>query len=91
MKIFIIYLIFINVVAFIMFGVDKRKAIKNKWRIRENVLLLFSLIGGGIGSFISMKLFHHKTHKMKFLILVPFFTIVFGIVIYYLNTIINIF
>jgi uncharacterized membrane protein YsdA (DUF1294 family) len=74
-----------------MFGADKRKAIKNKWRIRENVLLLFSLTGGGIGSFIGMKLFHHKTHKKKFLILVPLLTIIFVIVIYYLNTIFNIF
>jgi len=91
MEIFIAYLTIINVLALVMFGVDKRRAVKNKWRIRESILLIFSLIGGGLGSFIGMKLFHHKTHKMKFLLLVPFFTIVFVIGIYFLNTLINIF
>ncbi len=91
MYILIIYLMVINFIALIVYGIDKRKAIMNKWRISENILLLFSLIGGGIGSFIGMILFHHKTHKMKFLLLVPLFTIIFGIVIYYLNTMIEIF
>lgn len=91
MEIFIIYLVVINLLALIMYGVDKRRAIKNKWRIRESVLLSFSLIGGGIGSLIGMKLFHHKTNKMKFKLLIPLFTIVFVISIYYLDSLINVF
>ena len=63
----IYYLIGINIIAFIFFGVDKRKAIKNKWRIKESLLLLFSLIGGGIGSLFGIYLFHHKTKKRKFI------------------------
>lgn len=77
----IYYLIFINVVAFIVFGVDKRKAVKNKWRIKESIFLLFSLIGGGIGSLFGMYLFHHKTKKKKFTFGVPLLTVLF-IVIY---------
>jgi hypothetical protein len=91
MEIFIIYLVLINVVTFIFFGIDKRKAIRQKWRIKENVLLTFSIFGGGIGSFIGMKVFHHKTQKTKFIILVPLFTTIFGGIIYFLNFYIGIF
>jgi uncharacterized membrane protein YsdA (DUF1294 family) len=73
----IYYLIGINIIAFIFFGVDKRKAIKNKWRIKESLLLLFSLIGGGIGSLFGIYLFHHKTKKRKFTFGVPFLTVIF--------------
>lgn len=85
MEIFITYLVIMNLIAFIFFGVDKRRAIRHQWRIKETVLLSFSLLGGGIGSFIGMKVFHHKTKKKKFIILIPFFTIIFGVIIYYLN------
>jgi uncharacterized membrane protein YsdA (DUF1294 family) len=52
-------------------GIDKYKAIKNNYRISENTLLLISILGGGIGSLLGMILFHHKTKKLKFQILVP--------------------
>ena len=67
-----IYLILgINILSFILMGIDKYKAIKNKYRISENTLLLISILGGGIGSLLGMILFHHKTKKLKFQILVP--------------------
>ncbi len=67
-----IYLIIgINLLSFILMGIDKLKAIKNNYRISENTLLLISIIGGGIGTLIGMILFHHKTKKLKFQILVP--------------------
>lgn len=91
MEILITYIIIINIVAYVVYGIDKRKAIKNKWRISENTLLLFSLLGGGIGSFIGMKLHHHKTNKRKFTFLVPFLTILSAVAIYYLDSLINIF
>ncbi|BCR36700.1 DUF1294 domain-containing protein [Mariniplasma anaerobium] len=91
MELFIGYLVLINLLAFIFFGIDKRKAIRQKWRIKESVLLTFSIIGGGIGSFLGMKTFHHKTQKKKFIILVPVFTILFGVAIYFLNVYIKIF
>lgn len=91
MEIFVGYLSVVNLIAFMFFGLDKKKAIKNKWRIKESVLLSLSLFGGGIGSLLGMKIYHHKTKKTKFIICIPLFTIIFGIAIYYLNTIIKIF
>ncbi|QSX05534.1 DUF1294 domain-containing protein [Sedimentibacter sp. zth1] len=65
----LLYLLIINLVAFIMFYVDKRKAIKDKWRIRESSLYLVSFTGGVYGSILAMYLFHHKTRKVKFCII----------------------
>ncbi|MCR5223774.1 MAG: DUF1294 domain-containing protein [Bacilli bacterium] len=60
-----------NVLTFIIYGLDKLFAIKNMSRVSENTLLLLSFIGGSIGAYIGMKFFHHKTNKKKFTILVP--------------------
>jgi len=65
------YIIFINILGFLLMGWDKYSAIKEKWRISENTLLSIALIGGGIGSFLGMFLFHHKTKKKRFLIGIP--------------------
>ena len=70
-KTLIVYLVIINIVTFLLFGIDKRRAIKNKWRISEAALLISSLIGGVIGGLLGMSVFHHKTKKMKFKILMP--------------------
>jgi uncharacterized membrane protein YsdA (DUF1294 family) len=67
-------LLLINLVTLVLYGVDKRKAIKGKWRIPEKVLLLWSLVGPW-GGFTGMKLFHHKTNKKKFSIIVPIFMV----------------
>ena len=81
-----IYLILgINLLSFILMGIDKLKAIKNTYRISENTLILISIIGGGIGTLIGMILFHHKTKKLKFQILVPI-SILINIYLYYLIT-----
>ena len=52
-------------------GYDKYQAIHKKWRIPEITLLSLAIIGGGIGSFLGMIFFHHKTKKLKFMILIP--------------------
>ena len=70
-KTLILYVVIINIVTFFLFGIDKRRAIKNKWRISEAMLLIFSLIGGCVGGILGMSIFHHKTKKMKFKILMP--------------------
>ncbi|MBQ7795316.1 MAG: DUF1294 domain-containing protein [Lachnospiraceae bacterium] len=70
-RILIIYMVLINIIAFAMYGIDKRKAIKDQWRIPEKTLLLVALIGGSIGAFSGMQVFHHKTKHWKFLIGVP--------------------
>lgn len=67
----VIYLIAINLITFFVMWLDKRKAKKGKWRIPENTLLIFVLLGGGIGGIAGMYVFHHKTQKAKFVIGFP--------------------
>ena len=71
MKFFIVYLLAVNIAGFIAFGVDKYKAIHDKWRIRESTLMLFALLGGSPGCLAGMYLFHHKTKHRLFTIGVP--------------------
>lgn len=63
-----IYLIIINVLAFVMYGIDKRKAVKGRWRISEAALLAVAALGGSLGSLLAMELFRHKTKHKKFTI-----------------------
>lgn len=70
-SVFLIYLLILNVAAFFVYGLDKRAARLGKWRISEKTLLLLAALGGGLGAALGMKIFHHKTRKMKFLVLVP--------------------
>ena len=70
------YYIIINIISFILFGLDKFLAIKHKNRISEHTLILISFLGGSIGSLLGMKLFRHKTKKPKFYILIPLFIII---------------
>lgn len=51
----------VNIVAFIMYGIDKKRAINGEWRIRERTLLLIGFFGGAVGSLVGMKVFRHKT------------------------------
>ena len=60
------YLLAINAVAFIVYGIDKYKAKKAKWRISEATLLLLAVLGGSIGAWMGMKVWHHKTMHKKF-------------------------
>ena len=68
-------LLLVNIVAFAAYGIDKRKAQKNKWRIPESTLLLLAFIGGSLGALLGMRTFHHKTKHWKFKILVPLFLV----------------
>jgi len=65
----IYYLITINIITFIIYGIDKYKSIKHKYRISENTLIILALIGGALGAFLGMISFHHKTKKKKFIII----------------------
>ena len=60
------YLIVINVVTFLVYGIDKWKAKQGSWRISEATLLIFAVIGGSIGALLGMKIWHHKTMHKKF-------------------------
>ena len=67
----IIYLILINLIAFLAMYVDKRKAKYGKWRIPEQTLFILALIGGSIGAIAGMYAFHLKTKKLRFSIGFP--------------------
>jgi uncharacterized membrane protein YsdA (DUF1294 family) len=67
----IIYLIAINIISFLAMFIDKKKAEKGKWRIKEATLLTLALIGGSIGSITGMYTFRHKTQKPRFFIGLP--------------------
>ena len=71
MNITLAYLLAINVAAFLVYGIDKLKAKHAKWRISEATLLLLAAVGGSIGAWLGMKVWHHKTLHMKFRYGVP--------------------
>ena len=77
----LLYLLGINLLSFLLMGWDKFCAKKNLWRISEKTLLGLSLLGGGIGSLLGMLIFHHKTKKKLFQIIVPI-SILLAIYIY---------
>ena len=62
----ICYLLAVNIVTFLLYGIDKYKAKKGKWRISEATLLLMAVIGGSIGAWAGMRLWHHKTMHKNF-------------------------
>lgn len=67
----IIYLIIINIIAFLAMLIDKKKAERGSWRIKESTLLTLALIGGSIGAIAGMYKFRHKTQKARFFIGLP--------------------
>lgn len=79
------YLSAINVITFVIYGIDKWKAKKNKWRIAESTLLTLAVIGGSVGAWIGMKTWHHKSLHKKFRYGVPFILIVQLALIIYLH------
>ena len=60
------YFITVNVLGLVLFGIDKWKAKHDKWRISEATLLSVTIIGGSIGAWVGMKVWHHKTMHKKF-------------------------
>ncbi len=66
MEYLIYFLLGINFITYLLFGLDKVKARKNKWRIPEKYLFLFTFLGGSLGAILAMKQFHHKTQKSEF-------------------------
>lgn len=75
-EIVIVYLVVINVVTFFLYGMDKWKAKRSKWRISEATLLGLAVIGGSIGAWLGMKVWHHKTMHKKFKYGLPLILIV---------------
>ncbi len=75
------YLAVMTVVGFAMMGIDKRKSIKKAWRIPERTLFLIAFLGGGIGAFLGMYMFRHKTKHSSFVILLPVAAVIDSILI----------
>lgn len=71
MNALICYIVVINLVSFMMFGIDKYKARRGQWRISEATLLAVAAIGGSLGARMGMKVWHHKTLHSKFRYGVP--------------------
>ena len=67
----IIYVLAINIIAFLAMWIDKKRAENGEWRISENGLFTLVLLGGGIGGIAGMYVFRHKTKKLKFTIGFP--------------------
>ncbi|HBI72639.1 MAG TPA: DUF1294 domain-containing protein [Lachnospiraceae bacterium] len=78
------YLVILSFAGLISMGMDKRRAIRNRWRIPERTLLLIAFLGGGIGSFLGMRIFRHKTKHRKFVILLPIAAVLYAILLIYL-------
>ena len=60
------YLIAVNTLTFVVYGIDKWKAKQGSWRISEATLLMLAVIGGTIGALFGMQVWHHKTMHLKF-------------------------
>lgn len=71
-----VYIVVITLVGFLIMGIDKRKAIKDKWRIPEKTLFIVAAIGGSLGCIAGMLTFHHKTKKWYFMLGMPLILII---------------
>ena len=74
--IIIFYLVIININTFFLYGIDKWKAQRSRWRVPESVLLGMAAIGGSVGAWLGMQVWRHKTQHAKFRFGVPIILIV---------------
>ena len=77
-----LYLVVINIAAFAMMGIDKKRAKKHKWRIPETRLFASALMGGGLGALTGMYSFRHKTKHWYFVVGMPLIMILNFVIIY---------
>ena len=86
MNIILGYFLAVNITSFLLYGIDKFKARKNLWRISEATLLTMAAIGGSIGAWAGMMLWHHKTMHKKFKYGIPVIIILQIALVVYLHT-----
>ena len=79
----IYYIIAVNLCAFVLFGVDKWKAKKGWRRIPEAFLLMTAVLGGSVGAWLGMKIWHHKTLHNKFRYGLPLIILVHMVLIFF--------
>ena len=75
-------IIFINIITFFVYGMDKLKAVNHWWRIPEAVLLGLAVAGGSVGAYLGMQVFRHKTLKPLFRFGVPVILLVQAAVVF---------
>ena len=82
-----VYLLIVNIVAFVLMYADKERAKKGAWRIKEATLFMSALIGGGIGANLGMQVFRHKTKHWYFVVFMPLILIAWiaGLVFLYIR------
>ena len=81
----VIYFLVINILGLLAMGLDKWKAKRGSWRIPENTLFMFTILGGGIGTIAGIYIFRHKTRKPKFTIGMPVIFMLEVVLILYLT------
>ena len=83
------YLLAVNALTFLLYGIDKYKAKKSQWRISEATLMMMAVIGGSLGAWAGMRLWHHKTMHKKFKYGIPIIIIILqvALVVYLLTNI----
>ena len=81
----IYYILGVNIVGFILMGVDKQKAVKQKYRIPERTFWIIALLGGAPGTYIGMQRYSHKTKHKSFTIGMPIFIILNFFLFFYLS------
>lgn len=79
------YFVCVNVLTFLVYGIDKSKARQGKWRISEATLLLLAVIGGSIGAWLGMRVWRHKTMHKKFKYGIPAILMIHIIIMGYLS------
>lgn len=79
------YLLVVNTLTFLLYGIDKYKAKKARWRISEATLLMMAVIGGSIGAWAGMRLWHHKTMHKKFKYGIPLIILLQVALVFYLH------
>ena len=77
-------ILFLNILGFVMVMLDKYEAKNRLWRIPERTFFLLSILGGGIGVFLGLLTFNHKTKHWYFMTLIPFIIIIQVLFVYYL-------
>lgn len=79
-------IIAVNVITFVVYGIDKLKAKKGKWRVPEATLLLLAIVGGSVGAWCGVKVWHHKTMHVKFKYGIPLIMAMHAVLLVYLMT-----
>ena len=79
------YLLVVNTLTFLLYGIDKYKAKKARWRTSEATLLMMAVIGGSIGAWAGMRLWHHKTMHKKFKYGIPLIILLQVALVFYLH------